>query len=248
MKLLYLIPGTMRSSPLGREEMERRRDILQSFAFPGTVVDVTDTETGPESIESLCEEYASIPPAVERAVQAQQEGYDGIILGCYADPGIDALREILTIPVAGPFETSSFTAMTLGHKFSILTATPSMCPVLETEFVTKGGAERKLASVRAIDQDILSMRDDQRLLEERICGIARQAIEQDGADTLVLGCISLAFAGVDKLLEERFGVPCVNPILTALKQCEGMVSTGLRHSKRAYCLPRKLAREEAADR
>ena len=243
MNLLYLIPGRMHTSPLGAQEMERRRSILQSRAFPGTTVDVADTETGPESIESIWEEYASIPPTVERAVQAQREGYDGIILGCYADPGIDALREMLAIPVAGPFETSCFTAMTLGHRFAILTVTPDMCPVLEAEFASKGGADRKLAGVRAIDLDILALRDDPALLEERLFQAAEAAIREDRADTLVLGCISLAFSGMDTVLEERFGVPCVNPVLTALKRCEGDVSIGLRHSKRAFALPRKLRQE-----
>lgn len=240
MKLLYLIPGRMRDSALGAAEMERRRAILQSRAFPGTTVDVADTQNGPASIESICEEYESIPGTVERAVRAQEEGYDGIILGCYADPGIDALREMLTIPVAGPFESSCFTALTLGHRFSIVTVTPDMCPVLEDEFEQKGGAGRRLASVRAIDVDVLEIGNNPEMLREKTFAAVERCIREDGADTVALGCISLAFAGMDREIEERFGIPCVNPILTALKQCEGMVHTGLSHSKRAYALPRKL--------
>jgi allantoin racemase len=240
MKLLYLIPGAMHLSPLGEAELLRRRDILQAHAFPGTTVDVADTDDGPASIESLYEEYAAIPPMIARAIRAQDEGYDGIILGCYADPGIDALREMLTIPVAGPFESSCAAAITLGHRCTILTVTPDMCPVLEEEFEAKGFRARKLASVRALDFDILALGENRDRLMERLCEEARLAIESDRADTLILGCISLAFAGVDKQLEEKFGVPCVNPILTALKQCEATVSINLRHSKRAYALPRKL--------
>lgn len=240
MRLLYLIPGVMRSTVLGAKEMERRKAILQKHAFAGTEVDVADSDTGPTSIESICEEYASIPSTVERAVSAQEEGYDGIILGCFADPGIDALREMLSIPVAGPFESSCFAAMGLGYRFSILTVTPDMCPVLETLFISKGGSERKLASVRSIDVDVLALQDNPELLKERLFSEAELAITRDGADTLVLGCVSLAFADVDKLLEEKFGVPCVNPIFTALKQCESHVNMGLSHSKRAYAVPRKL--------
>lgn len=239
MKLLYLIPGNMHAAPGGPAEMERRRDILRSNAFPGTQIDVADTENGPMSIESITEEYASIPPTVERAVQAEAEGYDGIILGCYADPGIDALREMLTIPVAGPFESSCFSALTLGHRFAILTATPEMCPVLEDEFAAKGGAPRRLCAVRAIDLDVLALQSDPDLLRTRLFEAARQAIA-GGADTLILGCITLAFSGMDKVLEEEFGVPCVNPILTSLKQCEGNVHIGLCHSKKAFATPRKL--------
>lgn len=243
MKLLYLIPGTMHETAEGCAEMERRRASLQAHAFCGTTVDVSDTENGPSSIESVFKEYVSIPATVERAVQAQKEGYDGIILGCYADPGIDALREMLEIPIAGPLESSCFAALTLGHRFSILTVTPEMCPVLEDEFAAKGGAPRRLASVRAIDLDVLDLLQNPKLLQERLLKAAEQAIQNDGADTLILGCITLAFSGMDRLLEETFGVPCINPILTALKQCEGNVSIGLGHSKKAFPTPRKLRRE-----
>lgn len=240
MKLLYLIPGTMHETAEGCAEMERRRAILQTHAFSGTTVEVSDTETGPSSIESVFEEYLSIPATVARAVQAQKQGYDGIVLGCYADPGIDTLREMLEIPVAGPFESSCFTALTLGHRFSILTVTPEMCPVLEDEFAAKGGNPRRLASVRAIDLDVLGLLQSPELLQERLLKAAEQAICQDGADTLILGCITLAFSGMDRVLEEAFGVPCINPILTALKQCEGNVSIDLGHSKKAFPTPRKL--------
>mgnify|MGYP001117571384 CR=1 FL=1 len=71
MNLLYLIPGVMGDSKLGEEEMQRRCAILNQFAFPGTEVDVWDAHSGPQSIESLTEEYESIPGTVRRAVEAE---------------------------------------------------------------------------------------------------------------------------------------------------------------------------------
>lgn len=242
MKLLYLIPGVMQSTKLGAEDMERRRSILQEHAFAGTQVDVIDAAYGPESIESLEEEYTCVPGTIERALEAEAQGYDGIILGCFADPGIGALRELLSIPVVGPFEASCMTAATLGYKFSIITTAPATIPSLEEEFFAKGLADRKLASVRAIDVDVLDVgeRHDevvQLLLEE-----GRAAVEKERADCLVLGCISLAFAGADQLLEQELGVPVVNPILVALHWLEGMVEMRLAHSKKAYPIPRKRAK------
>ena len=240
MKLLYLIPGVMGNSKLGKEEMERRCAILNQYAFPGTTVDVWDAEEGPASIESLTEEFEAIPGAVRQAVKAEQEGYDGILLGCYADPGIQAMREMLTIPVVGPFETSVAAALTTGYRFSIVTATGAMISMLEEEVSAKGILDRRLASVRAVDMNILDFGDEQEELYRRLLEQGRLCVEQDRADTLILGCISLAFAGADKMLEKELGVPCVNPILTALKTCEGYVATGLTHSKKAFQLPLKM--------
>ncbi len=235
MKLLYLVPGEM-----PQQELSRRRDILRGYVFPGTELDAWDCPGGPPSIESITEEYQSIPGTIARAVQAQQAGYDGILLGCYADPGIDALREMLTIPVAGPFESSAATALTLGHRFSIVTATPEMTPVLKEEVRAKGIAAHRLASVRAIDLDILAFGGQPELLQSRVLEVSRSCIRRDGADCIILGCISLAFSGTDKLVAQTLGVPCINPILTALKMAEGQIATGITHSKKAYPLPHKL--------
>lgn len=244
MKLLYLIPGVMHATKLGYEEIERRRGILQGHAFPGTVVDARDNDEGPASIESICEEYRSVPDTVRNAVRAEEEGYDGIVLGCFADPGIDALREMLSIPVAGPFESSVYTALTLGYRFSIIAPNSEMIPVLEQEVLTKGVAGHRLASVHAIDIDVLDMLGDLERLRSRLLEEARVCVTRDRADTVILGCISLAFSGMDKEIEEKLCIPCVNPIFAALKACEGYVHTGIRHSKKAYPLPLKLRNKE----
>ncbi len=123
MKLLYLIPGNVRDGGFGVEEMKRREQVLRENAFPGTQVDVIDVPSGPSSIESMYEEAQAVPGMVAAAVQAEQDGYDGIIVGCYGDPGLAAAREMVRIPVVGPGETSALLAAMLGHHFSIVTLT-----------------------------------------------------------------------------------------------------------------------------
>jgi hypothetical protein len=39
---------------------------------------------------------------LQAAVQAEREGYEGIITGCAGDPGLDAARELVRIPVVNP--------------------------------------------------------------------------------------------------------------------------------------------------
>lgn len=234
-KLLYLVPGEMQ-----QEELFRRRDILRECVFEGTQLDAWDCPGGPPSIESLTEEYQSIPSTIERAVAAEKAGYDGILLGCYADPGIDALREMLTIPVAGPFESSVGAALTMGYRFSIVTATPEMVPMLEEMVRSKGVASHRLSSVRAIDMDILSFGQQPELLLQRVSEESKRCLTHDRADCVILGCISLAFSGADREISHQLGVPCINPITTALKMAESFVSMGLSHSKKAFPLPHKL--------
>lgn len=240
MKLLYLIPGVMGKSKMGAQEMERRRSILQAFAGPEVTVDVWDAPEGPESIESLYEEYAAIPCTVQQAVQAEKAGYDAIILGCYADPGIDAIREMVSIPVAGPFECSVLTSLMLGYRFGILTVTESMISMLEEKASALGVADRKLACVRAVDMNVLDLLDDQDTLRNRIFAEVEKMVTLDRADCITLGCITMAFSGMDREISEKFGIPVVNPIFAALCQAQSMVRMKLAHSKRAFPLPPKM--------
>jgi allantoin racemase len=79
-------------------------------------------------------------------------------------------------------------------------------------------------------------RTTRKLVEE-----GRRAIEEDRADTLVLGCMSMGFLGVAEEMSEVLGVPVVNPDRISLKTAEALVGAGLRHSKLAYMTPPKVA-------
>ena len=58
-----------------------------------------DTGRTRSSIESSYDEYMAIPTYLEYTIDAEEEGYDAVILSCGSDPGLDALREAVKIPV-----------------------------------------------------------------------------------------------------------------------------------------------------
>jgi allantoin racemase len=238
MKVLYIVPGIMSKTSLGLEELERRREILQAMARKDLVVDITDIEHGPSSIESAVEEYLSVPATIEKAVQAEKDGYAGVILGCFGDPGIDALREMVAIPVVGPGETSIHVASMLGYRFSIVTVMESVVPSLE-KLVKVSGLDKKLASVRAVSIPVLELGQDTEKTTSRVIEEALKAKVEDRADTVILGCMSMAFLGISDEMQESLGIPVVNPVWVSLKILEGLVSCGLSHSKKAYPFPPK---------
>ena len=100
---------------LGSEE---RRAFLQARAFPGFEIGNIDRKDGPQTIESMYEEYLYIPIMIESVVQAEKEGYQAVITGCAGDPGLDAARELVRIPVTGPGESGLILAAMLGFRFS----------------------------------------------------------------------------------------------------------------------------------
>ena len=245
MRIVYVLPGPKGRTEEGRAEMERRLTLLRTYAAPGTEVDIVDVEEGPASVESLYEEYLSIPNTVEKMLEAEREGYAAAILGCYGDPGLDAIREVTReMVVVGPGEAGVMAAAMCGYRFSIITVTSSIINALH-HLVEKAGVGKKLASVRAIETPVLRLAENKDETTEKLVEEGRAAIEKDRADTLILGCMSMGFLNVAEEMSETLGVPVINPGKVSLKMAEALVGTGLIHSKVAYMTPPKIASGEA---
>lgn len=231
-KILYAVPGV----GLDKQELLRRRNILNSFATPPNIVEVEAVEQGPESIECFYDEYMSIPNTLKLVAKAERKGYSAAIIGCFGDPGIEAAREIASIPIIGPGETSMLFAATLGHRFSILTVLKNVFPTLKR--IADGlGVSKKIASMKEVGLRVLELSSDVERTKRRLLEIGREAVEEDDADTLILGCMSEAFLRLDKELEEELRVPVVNPVAVSVKMAEALVAIQLTHSKKAYSLP-----------
>jgi allantoin racemase len=230
-EILYLVPGAL-SASRGAEELERRRAALQGWAAPGVDVSIAENAEGPRSIESGYEEYLSVPGSLAVAAQTRA---DAIVLGCFGDPGLDAFRELVRVPVVGPCEAAMHAACQLGHRFAIVTVLDAVVAPLH-RLARIAGLDSRVATILAVEIPVLELGDDS---YDTVLSGCRRALGS-GADTLILGCMSMAFLGVAERLSDELGVPVVNPARTALKTAELLVGSGLTHSRRAFPTPRKL--------
>lgn len=220
-----------------------RQAALQRFVSADVTVEARRPEGGPASIESMWEEYLHVPPLMELAVELEREGFDAIVPGCFGDPGLDGVRELVRIPVVGPGASSMLVAAGLGHRFGIVTVLESIIRPLENLAKLAGVAD-KLASVRQIGIPVLELNSDRDATFDRLVRTSRRSIDEDGADVLVLGCGTLSFRAAE--LQDIVGVPVINPLQVALRTAEMLVACGLSHSKRSYPVPPKLAHEALA--
>src|SRR5215212_9654199 len=108
-----------------------RQAALQKFVSPGVTVEARRPPGSVTSIESMWEEYLSVPPLMELAVELEREGFDAIVPGCFGDPGLDGVRELVSIPVVGPGASSMLVAANLGHRFAVVTVLESVVRPLE---------------------------------------------------------------------------------------------------------------------
>ena len=230
MRILFINPNT------STEFTERIERIAQQYALPTTEVVALNPSSGPRSIESIYDELLSSPGTLEVAL-AELDNFDAFVIACYSDhPTVYAVREITDKPVLGIAEATMYIACMLGYKFSIVTTNDEWEPLL-WDAVHHYGLTGRCASVRTTGMAVLALEsageaDTYNLILEG----ARQAIAQDGAEVICLGCAGMA--GLDKQLEEALGVPVIDGVAGALKLLEGLVGYGVRTSKRrAYATP-----------
>lgn len=234
MKIVYIVPG-----PMPDREAKRREGLLEQWVFPSTEVEIWTVPKGPASIESMYEEYLSIPETAKLMVKAEAMGVDGAILGCAGDPGLDAYRELTNgMVVIGPGVSSMHIAALRGSRFSVLTVTDSTIPSVY-DLVEKSGLRSKLVSVKAVNIPVLELANDREKTIGKLLDFGREVMKE-GADSIVLGCMSMGFLEVAEDMEKELGIPVINPAKSALKITESLAHIQYSHSKKAYFTPPKI--------
>jgi allantoin racemase len=214
-------------------------EAYQGPAQADTQVSVVSLDWGTASIESYRDHALVTPDILNKAIQAEADGVDGVIIDCMGDPGLYAVREMVRIPVVGPAEASMHLAAMLGHRFSVLTVLDSRRPMMEEQAARYGLAD-KLASARAFNIPVLELEKDPENTLKTVVEVAVQAVRQDGAHVIIPGCTGLAgFAGRIQagLAQQGCEVPVLDPPSVAIKTAETLVSLGLTHSARTFARP-----------
>ncbi|GAP41499.1 aspartate/glutamate racemase family protein [Flexilinea flocculi] len=221
MKILVLNPNT------SEIVTQKVADVIHQIARPDTEVVVKSIEHGPESLESFYDEALAVPYEIDAVKKASEEGFAAIIIAAFCDPGIEALKEISSIPVFGLEECSFSVSLLFGNKFGILTEKKHKESVKSRE-VRKHGLEKRFAGVCALDMGVVEIANQREKVFERGKEAAKKLIE-NGAEVIILGCSSMA--GYSQMLSKEIGIPVIDPTIATFKLVEGLIETGLSQSK-----------------
>ena len=157
-------------------------------------------------------------------------GYDAYVVASFADPALDALRELTDKPVVGIAESALHFASFLGYKFAVINTLPRLERTFEDE-VRRAGASDRLPPYR-VSSFLESTEDAKAMLVKT----AREAIEQDGAEVIILaGGMLAGYAG---FLSAAIGAPVLDGVKCAVKMAEALAALGLTTSKiKTYAWP-----------
>ena len=209
MKILVANPNT------SQVVTDRIASVARAAVSPGTEVVAVTGRFGAPYIATRAEAVLGAH-AVLDLLADHADGMDAAVVAAFADPGLGAARELLSIPVVGMAEAAMLTACMLGRRFAILTFAVALEPWYQ-EAVDYNGLAGRCAGVFCLDEpfrDIGSVAEEK---ADRLAELAARAVAA-GADVCILGGAPLAGLAAD--IADRVQVPLVDGVAAAVRQAE----------------------------
>jgi len=214
MRLLLINPNISDSvSTLIRAEAQRS-------ASPGTEIEVVTAPFGVAYIETRFEALIGAYAAAQLAGEHAHR-HDAVVVAAFGDPGLGGLREALPVPVTGLTEAALASAHLLGNRISVI-AISQRIQAWYREVITAYGFGPRLASIRALDRPLASIGGVQDDHAAALQALAERAVDEDGADVIVLAGAPLA--GLARSLHGRLPVPVVDGVSSAVRHAETLAA------------------------
>jgi allantoin racemase len=196
-------------------------DMARDHKLPGIEVHVTALPRehyGFSHIEFRTYE-ALVTRGIMRAVRtAAAEGFDALAIGCFYDTAMHDAREISgDMIIAAPCNSSCEIAASLSNRFGIIVGRRKWINQMKRNVVEYGHEER-LAGFYEVGLGVDDFQKDHAETNRRLLAAGRKAVEEGGAESLILGCTMEI--GFYKELERELGVPVIDPSIAALKRAE----------------------------
>jgi allantoin racemase len=206
--------------------------LIEAVRRPGFAPVVRSLEVGPPHLEYHSYEHEAAGPMLDMMVAADRDGFDAAVIGCFYDGGLREARELCQMPIVGMEEASLALAATMGHRFSIIVGRRKWIPKMADNAVMYGH-ERRLTSVRSVEMGIPEVAADPDAFFDACIREARLAVQEDGAEVVVLSEIATP-AFWDRVSAE-LSFPVVDPGAACWKFAEMAADlyrgAGYSHSK-----------------
>ncbi|AIO34326.1 aspartate/glutamate racemase family protein [Burkholderia pseudomultivorans] len=207
----------------------------REVAAAGTTVAAVSPPMGPPSIEGYYDEALATPGLLAEIAQGERDGFDAYVIACFGDPGLYAARELARGPVIGIAEAAMHAASVLAPGFSVVTTLARTCG-MAWHLAERYGMKRFCRNVRATDVAVLELDRPGSAARRIIVDECRRALDEDGADAIVLGCAGMAEFAHE--IEQQIGAPVVEGVTAAVKWAEALVALRLATAKRGdYARP-----------
>ena len=215
-------------NPIGTDALDEIiRSGLVKVKRSETVVTVVSLNQGkPLHLEYHSYEALVAPDIIQVIREADTKGFDAAIIGCFYDTALREAREVSQeMIVVGPCQAAISTAVNFGNTFSILVGRRKWIPRIR-ENVFLYGYGHRAASIRPLGLSVDDIDKKYDVTLERMILEGKLAIEQDGAEVIVLGCTAAdKYAGP---LQRELNVPVVDSFVAPFKYAEMLSDLALK--------------------
>lgn len=162
--------------------------------------------------------YAIAGHAALDAWAEHRAGVDGVVLACFGDPGLAALKELSPVPVIGMVEATLAAAGT--GRFGIVTGGRLWEPMLREMVVLSGKADQ-LAGIRTVAPSGADIARDPDGALALLAAACTEAARVDHAECVILGGAGLA--GLTHRLQPLVPVPLIDGVAAVIAATEQAV-------------------------
>jgi allantoin racemase len=240
------------------EADQERLARLHSYASPGTVIEMRYPEDlgGGEVLHHLrktktlagLHHILETPALVKQCIAAERDGFDAVVQTDAFDPGVEAARLAVRIPVVGGLRASCHFAGTLCERFALTVPLESYVPYV-WRLVESYRMAHFVAGIKVIGMyetgDLWPHHD---AILERTVTVARE-LAQAGAQALIpLAARLIPAAVAPEEVEREVGITVINTQAVAIRFAETMVAAKIAHSAKAYPYAPGLSPEAVSNR
>jgi allantoin racemase len=197
-------------------------DAMTPLRIPsGPEIACLTLDEGPPGVESQTDSDGVIHPLC-RMIRDHEADAAAFVIACFSDPGLFSAREATAKPVLGIAECGILTALTLGHRFGVISILAGSVP-RHLRYIGAMGLGQRLAGDLPVGLGVTKLADARTALT-RMIEVGRRLRDGHGADVLVMGCAGMARYRSD--LEEAVRLPVVEPTQAAVSTAIGRVRLG----------------------
>ena len=167
------------------------------------------------------------------ARQAGQSPPDAVLIGCFGDPGLLALREVSQAPVTGLAEAAFLEAACHG-RFAIVTGGARWKPMLLRLAIDLGHGDR-LAGIHTVTPTGAALAADPQAARVLLTAACRQAVRDFKVQAVILGGAGLA--GIAALIQPDVHVPVIDSVLAGARQAQRLAELPPTQPSQALDLP-----------
>jgi len=201
---------------------------------------VVGTDSGLDVVTHYHHIEHNLGPVLDKAAEIEKRGdCDAMIIGCFGDPGLAAVRQVTSMPVLGTGETSFCVASMLGDKIGVIVPQKDLVYVTEKMIHTYQFTDRVVAVRSAeelVPETILSRPEES---VAKMADTCLRVIHEDDADVVIFGCIGFSWMvnqTRERVVKEGLKTPTIEPGITAYHAAKMFVELGLNWDRRKFAV------------